>query len=283
MTEISYNELYRIINKSLAGVGKCSDETVNDEISSWVFEYRKWLSSGTQLSLFDENCPLKEDVRRAVSFCDDLEEYRKFSDPYLDDTPELNKEFWQRLFEHTKYYRPYIKPENLLLLNAIEDNAKRYLPEFRANLLIEDYNKKMLRIFHEKKEQQKLKRKKEPHHVGYERIAAILFEDIWQDRELKDIAPCPEKIRLLQNYLVLVDCLPKEKYGRVKKFRLKYNINAEIKTNASVLGMDELAKYAHEEMKRFESAEEHTLLRSKNERIQREIHDKRIHDEWYYK
>ena len=283
MVEISLAELYRILNRAIAKVDKCSGESVNEEIAYFGFEYRKQLVSGMPLSLFDEVKPVKKDVYLAVEFCDDLEKYRLFSDPYIDDEPEINERIWRRLYDGIQRYRPYINPKNLSILNGIEINAKHHLPEFRPLLLMQEFNQRACRVFREKKEQQKLKKKNEPNHKRYEETASTLFEDIRQNGELKGIPPCIEKIELLQNCLKLVDCLPKEKYNRTKKFRLKSDINRAIMKNAQAIGDNELAQSAYDEMKRFKIAEENSLLRSNNEQIQREIRRKKMRDDWDYK
>lgn len=283
MSKISQAELHRVLNNAIAKVGKCSGECVNEEMSRFGFEYNKYILSGAQLSLFDDPCPTKDEVRQAISFCDDLEQYRLFSDPYIDDEREIDEKTWRKLYTQIQYYRPYTNPENLITLDGVESNAKHHLPEFRPLLLLQDYNKRTGWIFHEKKVQQNLKKKKEPNHNGYEKTAAILFEDILANEELKAIAPCKEKIELFQNCLKLVDCLPKEKYGRIKKFRFKQDINFAIMKDARALGENELFQKAHAEMNRFKIAEEQALSRSSNEHIQREIRNKRMKDDWDYK
>lgn len=283
MSKISHAELYRIINRAIAKIDLCSGECVNDEMSRFGFEYTRQLAANVQLSLFDEYWPSKEEVRQAMSFCDDLEKYREFSDPYLDDSPELDEKTWRRLYERIQDYRQYTHPENLIILSGIENSAMHQLPEFRPILLIQDYNKRAGWVFHEKKAQEKLKRKNEPSHKGYEQTAAALFEDILQDKELANIKPCQEKIELLQNCLKLVDCLPREKYGRIKKFDFKSDINCAIMVAARALGDTDLAENAHQEMVRFETAKERATSRSKNYYIQREIYDRRMREEWMYK
>ncbi len=285
MGKISYAELYRIINHSIEYIGKCSTEPVNKEMAQFVFEYRRLMRENIQLRLFDEYWPLKDEIRQAVCFCDDLERYRLATDAYARELLELNEDTWRRLYNGIQCYRPHIEPENLSTLTGMEKGIKYHLPEFRPMLLMQDYNNKLMLVFREKKIQQKHKKKGLPIYRSYEKEAKALFEEILRNKELKSIRPCQEKIEFFQNCLKLVDCLPKEQYTRSRKFHYKYRINlAILQTARSMENPDMvLIKETYFEACKFRAAEERALSYSNDENIRKALRDKKMRDDWIYK
>ncbi len=283
MSEMSDTVMYRIINQSLKGTGNSSQYPVDTEMTKFGYEYHTRLKENIQLSLFDEHWPVKEDVRKAVGFCNCLEQYRQATDVYAKEPPELSAEVGRRLLEYIQYFRPYITEENLCALNGIESSVKRYLPEYRPMLVLEDFNCKAELILQDKKKQKRLKQKKEPYSTRYEQRAVDLLKEITFSDDLKQIEPCREKIQLLQNCLLLIDCLP-AKFKRTKKFQFKCSVNAEIAREARLLSPPDLtlAQKAHEEELKYHNAIEKALSYADSYTVEKRRRDQRYKDEWTY-
>lgn len=277
---ISRNELYRIISRAIADWENTRDMAINEEIKVFIKNYIQRRKVKPQIDLFEDNLPTFEELNKAKQFCDDLENYRISADidKENDDLPET---VYSRLNEYINATRKYLPVESLKTLDIMQKNIKRKLPEHKGLILLEDYNNEASHI--QKMHQTYLRacRKKQPASKDYERFAEIFFAEVLNNEDLKKIKSCPEKIKLYENSLKIVDCLPKHKYGRTFKFKLKRDLNYGLKKTAFELGgaYHEIAVKAAYEQQRYQKSMERTKQYAEPETARQ----KRLLEEFLYK
>ena len=86
---ISHAELFRIINRAVAGCANHKNIPVNTEISIFRERYAYRLEQNRQLDIFEETLPQNKELTDAVDFCDNLEAYRQATDIELTRTMNL--------------------------------------------------------------------------------------------------------------------------------------------------------------------------------------------------
>ena len=262
---ISHAELFRIINRAVAGCANHKNIPVNTEISIFRERYAYRLGQNRQLDIFEATLPQNKELADAVDFCDNLEAYRQATDIDAKENDELEEWQCRRIYKGIERYRRHISPENLAMLNILEYNIKRRLPEYRELLLLEEYNREACRIHDLKLGYNRRRRQNQSVSKDYEWAALGFFKEVLHDENLKKIKGCPEKLALYMNSLRIVDCLPAEKYNRTAKFKLKYDLNYAVKITAETLSQaesdfqqaqmyTELAQKAGYEQKRYLTA-----------------------------
>lgn len=90
---ISHAELFRIINRAVAGCANHKNIPVNTEISIFRERYAYRLEQNRQLDIFEETLPQNKELTDAVDFCDNLEAYRQATDIDANENDELEE--WQ--------------------------------------------------------------------------------------------------------------------------------------------------------------------------------------------
>lgn len=283
--EAKHDELYRIINRSVAKCGNHEDMPVNTEIAA--YKERCFYKQKASKEDICPNLPDSKELKLADNFCNILEEYRISVDAYTKTEP-LSEAKCRRLYEGIQYYRPHIYQENQTMLTMLENNMKRRLPEFRDRQILKEYNERAVYIYRLRKSTENLRRKNKQAAKNYEIPALHFFEDVLNDAGLKQIQGCFEKLELYQNCLKVVDCLPAEKYGRLAKFKLKCDLNFGLKKIAISLGEDKIADLAAEEENRYNNAMLRVLLFAGRKAIKKiplskAERNRRAEEEWLYK
>ena len=114
---ISHAELFRIINRAVAGCANHKNIPVNTEISIFRERYAYRLEQNRQLDIFEETLPQNKELTDAVDFCDNLEAYRQATDIDANENDELEEWQCRRIYKGIERYRRHISPENLAMLN----------------------------------------------------------------------------------------------------------------------------------------------------------------------
>jgi len=267
-------ELYRIINQALTKIRENSDEPINREITLFKKRYREQ-SENTKLQ------PIWEEITAAEDFCNALEAYRLATDVYVENPPELFERNIRIIQKGIEKYRPHIYNENYVVISALETTIRSRLPELRSQYVLEQYNKMAKLIYGLKKS----KRTKKIPAADCERLALQFFTEVLNDKELKKIEICPEKMELYINTLNIVDCLPKAKYNKTMKFQLKSQLYYAISLGACKLDDPDKSKAvkAYNEYLRFKNAADNALAHATNPKIVEALRRKREQDEWKYK
>lgn len=296
---VQIQELYRIINRAVAHCTNHENNSVNTEI--FIYQKKVAHQNNTEkLNVFVENSQLIEEITKAVDFCDSLEEYRQSIDSYANNTQNLSEYHYRNLLHGVEYFRPHIYPENKYILNALEYNCKRHLPEYHDRIILEEYNRQALRIRDMKKGYERLRRKNQKASKDYEKDAMYFFKEVMNNEELRKIKGCAEKLSLYENCLNIVDCLPAEKYNRSAKFKLKKDFNYAIRITAAALSRDannaeqtkryeDISKKAEYEENRYAKAMERIKeftekpQRYKSRALSIEARNKRAKEEWDYR
>ena len=201
---ISHAELFRIINRAVAGCANHKNIPVNTEISIFRERYVYRLEQNRQLDIFEETLPQNKELTDAVDFCDNLEAYRQATDIDANENDELEEWQCRRIYKGIERYRRHISPENLAMLNILEYNIKRRLPEYRELLLLEEYNREACRIHDLKLGYNRRRRQNQSASKDYEWAALGFFKEVLHDENLKKIKGCPEKLALYMNSLRIV-------------------------------------------------------------------------------
>ncbi len=295
--KIGHKELHRIINRAISICVNHQDIAVNTEISAFQNRYLYYGRQNRQIDIF-EDVVTSAEVKRARAFCDVLEKYRQCTDVFATEEKILSEEECRFLLKEINHYRPCIILENMPLLKVLEINFQRRLPEYKQQMLLSEYTSEACRIHDMKLNYEYQRRKGQPSVKDYEKYALHFFNSILHDKTLKDIPENQEKLVLYDACLRIVDCLPKYKYNRVTKFRLKQEINGAIKATAeslccmapdakSAAQYREKAEKAGYEQNRYQKAIEKSLkfagTNSRSRQMSIVARNKRAQDEWLYK
>lgn len=273
------NELYKIINRTLAKIEKSIDEPADKEIILFKERYQYYTKQNPYPSLFDDEKRLSpSEIDKVLEFCNALEAYRLATDVHAKDIPELSEDTCRALYAGLTFYKKYISPENKTIITGLEQTIKRILPEFREEYILNEYNEQAKLIY-------KLKKSHKKAVSDNERMAALFFEDVLNNKELKSIKACPLKIDLYENTLKIVDMLPQKKYNKTAKLQLKSSLYYAI--NRAVLVMPivdrEKAEQTYNEYLRYKRAAENISRYVSNMPENEFARRKRIDDEWKYK
>ncbi len=284
MDSISVTRLYHIINRTIAEVDKYTGEPINKEMLLFKERYTYHLRHNPQQSLFSEECPSISEMIQAMNFCDSLQAYHLATDVDAKAPSSLSEQDCRILLEGIDTYRRHIYPENVFKLDIIENIAKRQLPEYRQAYLLADYKRDVLFVISRRKHYQKNIKNKQPVTKDYERYALHFYEKITKDDEMKCIEICPEKMELYKLTLEIIDCLPKEKYNRTDKFKLKSQLWSSIAKSLLKLEETNTAAItkAHSEAARYARAAENALAHATNYEVVTALRRKRQKDEWDY-
>ncbi len=269
-------EISPIINRAISNIGNIEGSPINTEM--WAYR-NKYLHSLAQRVDVNQS---KKEVEFAQMFCDALEAYRLSSDVHAKEISTLREQECRIIYEGLEKYKECIVPENKELAKGVSQVVKKELPEFAEQCLIEGYNERALLIDKLRKIQ---KRNKQYPRTGYEKMADSFFAEILQDKKLKQIKTCSEKMELYINSLKIVDCLPKDKYSKTAKFNLKSRLCYAISKSAEILDNPDntRAKQFYDEYLRYRRATENALSHATNPHIVDAIRRKRNQDEWKYK
>lgn len=291
MNDVSQKELYRIFNNVVSESSFLKYEEIDNEIS--LFRQRvheKW-SKNPQIDIFDELPATAEEIRNVSTFCDMLKSYYKEIDKesYTDGCLEENT--YRYMYRILEKCDKYVSEENREKYNKMKRDVQRYIPEFRTKIIIEDYIKEAEQIYKLRQKAKKSDRaNKSQIKTYYERLAVYFFNEIKKmDTKRKEITPCPEMLVLCEKILQIVDCLPQNKFGRMKKFEMKVNINKSREYIANSLGgaYIQVAEAAIIEQQKYEKAIRTTKQYIENPKKYRpltmEERNKRSKDEWDYK
>lgn len=301
MTEnLQIEELYRIINRAVSRCTNHENSPVNAEISIYQNKVAHRHSADGQLSIWKDDSQVYVETAKAADFCDSLEEYRQSVDLYASNKQDLSEYHYRKILKGIEHFRPQIYSENMYILNALEYNCKRHLPEYHDKMLLEEYNRKALRIRDMKQGYDRLRRQNQKASKDYEKDAFYFFKEVMNNEELRKIKGCAEKLSLYENCLNIVDCLPAEKYNRSAKFKLKKDFNYAIRITAAVLSRDvnnaeqakryeDISKKAEYEEKRYAKAIERVKeftekpKKYKGRTLSIEARNKRAKEEWDYR
>ena len=250
---ISKTKFYKIINNAIKNCTNSNAEVVNREMQLFSEKYDYYCQNNEQLDVF-EQIPSANDIQDGVNFCDTLDEYRCSIDEYQKENETLSAYQYRYILKKMDEYKEIILPENKKIAEVLEKSIKGHLPEYREELILENYNKRAQDIYEQKNYNQ--------HHQDTKRIkdneqsALDFFEDVFRDKELKNIGFNPDKLTLYQNSLLIVDCLPTERYSRTEKYKLKKQLNTAIRRTAEALGGEysDITHKAAKEEKRYEQA-----------------------------
>lgn len=281
--DVSQQQLYHIINRA---VSKCVDirnsDPVNTEIKIYCRKYEERKKANSQLNIFEPPLPLKDELKYAVQFLNDLEDYRRATDVYIENEDPLPEEEYRRLLAMTEIFEKNLTEENQSICHTLKENFKRYLPEFKQEILMADYIKQADRIYDMKRGYERCRRKNKQSSKNYETETCYFFRDILRDEDLKKIQPCPQKIKLYQSCIRIVDCLPPDKYRRTAKFKLKKDLNYGLRLAAGALGEEysDIAQRAEHEERRFQNAIEKTQIYYEKSNYS---YNKRLEEEWLYR
>lgn len=289
MNDVSQKELYRIFNNVLSESSFFKYEGIDEEIS--LFSKRahdKW-QKDPQLDIFEEQSASYEEIRNVADFCSVLKTYYKEidKDSYTEDS--LSEGFYRLMYRCLEKCKPYVSEENKQKYNTMKRDAQRYLPEYRDKIIIEDYIKNAEEIYKIRQKAQRNKEKRQFNKDYSERLAVHYFNEIKKDNSLREMSYCPEMLVLCEKVLQIVDCLPSNQFGRIKKYEMKVKINKSREDIARSLGgaYDDVANIAVEEQQKFEKAIRTTEKYLQNPKKYRgltyEERRKKAEEEWKYK
>jgi len=285
--DISYKRMYQLINEALSECYNDDNISVNSQIHKFQQQHWQVAKSNRQLNVFDEPVPSAKEVYHAVDFCDLLDDYRISVDVFNEQDVNLGADFYRQLYQGIERYRPYINNENKTTLKSLERSIRKKIPEFRLSELLVEYNERALEVLRLKKDYEKNKHKNPNTNKFHEQKADILFRDILQKKELPDIPPSVDKLTAYSNILSAVDCLPGNKYSRIKKYNLKYHINLAIVGICKHLGDNYFLAQtnASHNADKYLNAMHNTQKFSKNKQRSSTnfAREKRLHDDYYYK
>lgn len=252
MHDINQKRLYHILNQTIAQSFSDKGDRIDVDANIFREKYKYISKQNIQLYLFDDVFPTKQEVYDVTSFCNVLERFRESVDIYADNPEDLSIKEYGVIYEGITKFRPFIYPENESILNLLESAAKRHLPEFKHQIMIDEYISTAKRILKAKKRYQRDKNK---FSQEYEKDAYNLLQDIDNNRELRGFTS-PQKLELYKHCLDMINCLSIKKYSRSKKYQMKCQIYLQINKEASALGekYNNVARNAQIEYRRFSNA-----------------------------
>lgn len=284
--DFNQTELRQIINRALAKCMNIEGEAVNTEISIFCARYVERQNKNAQDS---SQTYLPDELSKALSFCDDLEEYRRITDVYSEQEHTMSEMQYRHLLLMLNKYDKEIFPENKTIQHLLENNIKRHLPEYKDDILLDGYNEEADRIYKLRKEYEYTIRKKQPAAKDYERNALGFFKELFTNKDLHAIKAHPKKLTLYEKCIRIVNCLPASHYNRTAKYKLKKDLNYGLLRTAYLLGEEyaPIIQKAQSEIKRYQKAIEKTQYFSENPVKKRkpsfEEYNKQKLEEWYYR
>jgi len=285
--DISYNQMYHLINEALSACYNDKNIAVNKSIRHFQQQHWQAAKSNRQLNVFEASIPTVKEVYQATDFCDLLDDYRISVDVFNEHEVNLGVDFYRQLYQGIERYKPHITKENQTTLKSLERSVRKKLPEFKTIELLAEYNERALEVLKLKKEYDKNKRKNPQSNKLYEQKADDLFKDILHKKELPEIPPSVDKLTAYSNILNTVDFLPNNKYSRSKKYNLKYNINIAIVGICKYLGDNYFLAQTNAEKNavKYQNAlrNTQTFIKNKTSSSTNFIREKRLRDEYYYK
>ncbi|MBQ8436569.1 MAG: hypothetical protein IJX20_02850 [Alphaproteobacteria bacterium] len=75
--DISYSQMYRLINEALSACYNDKNIAVNKSIRHFQQQHWQAAQSNRQLNVFEASVPTVQEVYQATDFCDLLDDYRK--------------------------------------------------------------------------------------------------------------------------------------------------------------------------------------------------------------
>lgn len=256
MDDITQKELYRIFNKVLSESSLLEYEKIDKEILIFSKKANQKRQENLQLDIFEEPPATSNEIKNVLNFCETLKAYYKEMDKDSYITSDLSENFYRIMYTELEQCRAYVSEENKEQYNAIKKNIQRNLPEYRGKIIIEDYIKEAEKIYKIRQKVKKSKEDKQSMQRFCEEKTVHFFNDIKKDSCLRQMEYCPEMLILCEKVLQIVDCLPQNMFGRIKKFKMKKNINKSREDIAKSLGgaYEEVARIAIQEQAKYENA-----------------------------
>ncbi len=250
--EISYEKMYSAINDAIAKCYNVKNISAKERMLEYVEKYNNFFRSGEKLDLFDEWLPTEMEVKKAQKFCSLLNKYRLSIDIYNEKSYPLQTNEYQYMYDCLQEYRPHISQENQETAKILEKCIKRNLPQYREEVIIDEYNQQALILI----KQTKSKGKNNSENA---RKVLAFFKSI-NEMDIKSFKASPLKIELYTKCIDLINHLPKEKYGRVAKFDAKIRLNKALYDTCLELGGPYLstANFYLQEEERFKKAKAST-------------------------
>lgn len=234
--DIKVTELYRIINRAIKKYGESTDSDVSltSEINIFKQKYAYYAQQHLQLIIFEEPVSSLQQIENAERFCKELEYLKKETDLY-NEKGSVSEDGCRYLFQQLSEYESHIEDDNSKHVESLKALLKHYLPEYKKEIVINEYNLDMdiMKRIQNSNKKRKIKAKNDSF---LQKRAQLFFESFMKDGYLQNMEACPEKIDLYEKSLKFVNLLPSNKYSRVKKFKIKVEINEKIKKMAEALG-----------------------------------------------
>ena len=251
-TEISYEKMYSAINEAIAKCYNFKNISAKEQMIEYVEKYNQFFRQGEKLDLFDEWLPTQAEVKKAQKFCSLINKYRLSIDAYNEKAYPLQPQEYQYIYDCLQEYRPYISKENQETTKILEKGVKRSIPQYREEVIIEDYNQQALALIKETKSKG-VDKSENARNV-------LSFFKSMNEVGIKTFKASPLKIELYKKCIDLINHLPKEKYRRVAKFDAKISLNKAIYEACLELGGEYLSKasFYQQEEERFKKAKEST-------------------------
>ncbi len=261
MTETTYSELYKIINRAIKNYGITENVSLVSEIHIYEQKYLYRLQTNPQLNIFENNIPYKEQVEKTKLFCEDLDYFKQKTGLDSDDC-DVSKFVCRRLLEQLDTYASHIEDENIEVVQKLKRTLKSYLPEYKKENTFAEYREEISQIKARMRYNKKYKNKNENDIILKQRVLSF-FKKLLEDGYIKNMDACPEKIDLYEGAIGIVNTLPQNKYSRTKKFELKSNLYKEIAETAKKLGPRYILilEEANKNATRFAKAKENATKR----------------------
>lgn len=289
MNDVSQKELYRIFNDVLSKSSILEYERIDEEISLFSEKANQKRQENIQLDMFEEPLATSKEIENVVNFCENLKAYYREIDNDKYTEGSLSEHYYRHMYTKLEECSTYVSEENKEKYNNMKRNIQRYLPEYRDKIILEDYIKEAEEIYKLKQKAKRSKENRQAKQSFYEGRAEHFYHKIKEDKKLKTMECCPEMLVLCEKALQIVDCLPTNTFGRIKKFKMKKNINKSRESIAKQLGgaYEKVAEIAVEEQQKYENAIQATKQYLENSQKHRpltiEERNKRAQDEWDYK
>ena len=123
MTETTYSELYKIINRAIKNYGITENVSLVSEIHIYEQKYLYRLQTNPQLNIFENNIPYKKQVEKTKLFCEDLDYFRLKTALDSDDC-DVSKSVCRRLLEQLDTYASHIEDENMKVIQRLKRKLK---------------------------------------------------------------------------------------------------------------------------------------------------------------
>ena len=280
--KIGYDKLYIIINDAISKCYNTKDISVKANMLNYIDNYNAFFRSGETLDIFDELLPTKDEVTKAKKFCSLLNKFRLSIDVHNPKAYPLSNDEYQTIYDLLQEYRPHIADKNLQTFGILEKAVKRHHPQYREEIILDELIAKASSII--KKSNKNKKNKIESVEDEIKSDSLTVFEDIEREK-VKSFKSSPSKLELYTKCIKLVDYLPKRNFGRLVKFRAKYNLNKALFIISKELGGEyELKSNEYQsEMQKFVRAIDTTIDYMSKNKPNSDFNKKRNDEDYWCK